>query len=165
MAAAEEQDAYQGKAIIALLSELKKVIWHSVCTKISMFTTPQGTKTLLDLAALYESVFSDGRCGQAHKDIRDLYMTACSLASRQGADIEESLTYFHKAFIHHKALEALWDEAEYSYTSPLVTKVRLPREELPSGGSSYFKKEMEYITEELQARIKADPRYEECFAN
>ena len=62
---AEERDKYQGEAIISLLNELKNVLANSVCTKISLFTTAEGIKLLMDLARLYESVFSDGRCGVA----------------------------------------------------------------------------------------------------
>ena len=81
---AEERDKYQGEAIIALLTELKNVIVNSVCTKISIFTTPLCVKLLIDLAHLYESVFSDGKCGIAHSHIRELYLHAAIHEARFG---------------------------------------------------------------------------------
>ena len=68
---AEERDKYQGEAIISLLTELKNVLCNSVCTKISLFTKAEGIKLFMDLAHLYESIFSDGRCGIAHSHLRD----------------------------------------------------------------------------------------------
>jgi hypothetical protein len=69
---AEERDKYQGEAIILLLTELKNVLCNSVCTKISLFTKTEGIKLFVDLAHLYESIFSDGRCGVAHSHLREL---------------------------------------------------------------------------------------------
>jgi len=159
---AEERDKYQGEAIIALLAELKNVIWHSVSTKVSLFTSPVGTKLLIDLAKLYESVFSDGRCGAAHMQIRDLYMTATTHFRHRGC-IEEALAYFKKAFEHHEALKSIASQSEYQYTAPLVSKVTVKTENIPSVNDLYWKRQFEFIPDRLRELIKVDPQFAECF--
>ena len=103
---AEERDKYQGEAIISLLNELKNVLANSVCTKISLFTTAEGIKLLMDLARLYESVFSDGRCGVAHSHIGRLYLYAAVFDARQN-HTETALEYFKKGFEHIKLYQSI----------------------------------------------------------
>ena len=118
---------------------------------------------MIDLAKLYESVFSDGNCGAAHKEIRDLYMTAV-LQFRHGGCIEEAFAYFKKAFEHHEALKSVTSPSEYQYTAPLVSKVTVKAENMPSANDAYWKKHREFIPEKLMERIKVDPQFSECFA-
>ena len=161
--AAEEQDKYQGEAIIALLSELKNIIWYSVNTKISLFTSPVGTKIMIDLAKLYESVFSDGRCGIAHMQIRDLYISAASHSDQRGNSKEEAFEYFKKGFKHHMALKELAYQNEYQYTAPLVSKVTIKEENIPHVSDSFWKRHLEFFTKELIELIKSEPQFAECF--
>ena len=161
--AAEEQDKYQGEAIIALLAELKNIIWYSVNTKVSLFTSPAGTKIMIDLAKLYESIFIDGRCGVAHMQIRDLYISAASHSDQRGNSKEEAFEYFKKGFEHHRALKELTGQGEYQYTSPLVSKVTIKEENIPPVSDLFWKKHIEFFTDELTEMIKSDPQFAECF--
>jgi len=65
----ETKDKYQGEAIIEVLTALKTVIANAVSTKVSLFTKREGVTLLIELAHLYESIFSDGRCGVGHYHI------------------------------------------------------------------------------------------------
>lgn len=161
---AEERDKYQGEAIIALLTELKNVIVNSVCTKISLFTTSDGIKLLIDLAHLYEGVFSDGRCGIAHSHIRELYLHAAALEARySNKDIDLAFAYFEKGFAHKKLYDEIRCTGEYQYTAPLVAKVTFPSENFPSVSDNYWKSWIENLTAELKNRIQQDPQFAECF--
>lgn len=160
--AAEERDRYQGEAIIRLLTELKNVVSSSVCTKISLFTTQAGTKLFIELARLYESIFSDGRCGAAHLDISELYLHAAVYESRFGNN-EKALEYFRKGFEQKKLYESICRMGDYQYTAPLVTKVTLSGENFPSISETFWKGWLEGLSDDLKERIKADPQFAECF--
>ena len=160
---AEERDKYQGEAIIVLLTELKNVMVNSVCTNSSISTTPLAAKLLVDLAHLYESVFSDGKCGIAHSHIRELYLHAAIYESRHDGRTETALEYFHKGFEHNKIYESIRCKGEYQYTAPLVSKVTFPSENFPSVPESYWKDWIEFLSDDLRDRLKSDPKFAECF--
>ncbi len=160
----EEKDKYQGEAIIALLNELKNVIINSVCTKTSVRTAPIGTKLLIDLANLCETVFSDGRCGIAHSYIRDLYLHAAIYEDRYGESTENALKYFKKGFEHNKIYESIRCKGYYQYTSPLVEKVVFPGENFPSVSELSWKGWIDILTDDFRDCLKSDPEFKECFA-
>ena len=160
---AEERDKYQGEAIISLLTELKNVLCNSVCTKISLFTKSEGVKLFVDLAHLYESIFSDGRCGVAHSHLRELYLHAAVYEARFNKNTDQAFEYFKKGFEHKKLYDSIRCTGEYQYTSPLVAKVTFPSENFPSVSSTFWKGWIEVLPEEFKERIKSDPDYAECF--
>lgn len=160
---AEERDKYQGEAIISLLNELKNVICRSVDTKVSLFTKSEGTTILVDLAHLYESIFSDGRCGTAHSQLSELYLSAAAGETRYNKNTDQAFEYFKKGFEHNKLYNAIRHSGEYQYTSPLVAKVSFPSVEFMSRSSIIWEGWMQVFSEELKERIKAEPIYAECF--
>ena len=160
---AEERDKYQGEAIISFLTELKNVLCNSICTKISLFTKAEGTKLFVDLAHLYESIFSDGRCGVAHSHLRELYLHAAVYEARFNKNTDQAFEYFKKGFEHKKLYDSIRCTGEYQYTSPLVAKVTFPSANFPSVPSTFWKGWIEVLPEELKERIKADSNYAECF--
>ena len=161
---AEERDKYQGEAIISFLTELKNVLCNSICTKISLFTKVEGTKLFVDLAHLYESIFSDGRCGVAHSHLRELYLHAAVYEARFNKNTDQAFEYFKKGFEHKKLYDSIRCTGEYQYTSPLVAKVTFPSANFPSVPSTFWKGWIEVLPEEFKERIKADTNYAECFA-
>ena len=160
--AAEERDKCYGEAIITLLTQLKDVMWCSVSTKVSLFTTPTGSELFISLAHLYESIFSDGRCGTAHLQIRDLYLSAAIRTARQ-SNTEKAFEYFKKAFEHKKLYDSIRCTGEYQYTSPLVAKVTFPSANFPPLPSTFWKGWIKVLPEEFKERIKSDSAYAECF--
>ena len=160
---AEERDKYQGEAIISFLTELKNVLCNSICTKISLFTKAEGTKLFVDLAHLYESIFSDGRCGVAHSHLRELYLHAAVYEARFNKNTDQAFEYFKKGFEHKKLYDSIRCTGEYQYTSPLVAKVTFPSANFPSVPSTFWKGWIEVLPEEFKERIKSDSNYAECF--
>ena len=160
---AEERDKYQGEAIISFLTELKNVLCNSICTKISLFTKAEGTKLFIDLAHLYESIFSDGRCGVAHSHLRELYLHAAVYEARFNKNSDQAFEYFKKGFEHKKLYDSIRCTGEYQYTSPLVAKVTFPSANFPSVPATFWKGWIEVLPEEFKERIKADSNYAECF--
>lgn len=165
-AEAEERDRYCGGAIIALLAELKRVIVYAVSTKVPLFTSPDSIRLFLSLANLYESVFSDGRCGVAHTHICDLYLHAALYEARFGEGAEKALEYVRKAFEHNRLYDSIRSqgEGEYMYTAPLVSKVTFPIGNFPSNTDMPWKDWLEVMPEDLKELIKADPQLKDCIA-
>ncbi len=161
---AEERDKYQGEAIIALLTELKNVIINSVLTKVSIFTTPIGTKLFVDLACLYESVFSDGKCGSAHYHIGELYLNATIIEARFEKNTNKALEYFENGFEHIQKYKSIRCTGKYQYTAPLVSKVTFPSENFPSVRENFWKGWIEVFPDDFQNLIKENSRFAECFA-
>lgn len=160
---AEERDKYQGEAIISLLTELKNVLCNSIHTKVSLFTKAEGTKLILDLAHLYESIFSDERCGVAHSHLRELYLHAAVYEARFNKNTEQAFEYFKKGFEHKKLYDSIRCTGEYQYTSPLVAKVTFPSANFPPLPSTFWKGWIKVLPEEFKERIKSDSAYAECF--
>ena len=162
---AEERDRYCGEAIIALLTEIKRVIVYAVSTKVPLFTSPESIRLFLGLANLYESVFSDGRCGVAHSHICDLYLHAAIYEARFGEGAEKALEYFRKAYEHNGLYNSIRCEGndEYKYTAPLFSRVTFPSENFPTDSDMPWKSWLELIPDNLKELIKADPQLKECF--
>lgn len=161
---AEERDKYQGEAIICLLTELKNVIVNSVCTNVTIFNSSVGTKLLVDLAHMYESIFSDGRFGIAHSHVSELYLHASICEARNNKECtDKAIQYFRKGFEHNKAYESIRCKGEYYYTAPLVSKVTFPSENFPSRPKSFWSGWVDVLPDSLIARLKSDPQFEECF--
>ena len=157
------RDKYQGEAIIDVMNALKTVVVNSVCTKISVFTKKEGVALMIELAHLYESVFSDGRCGVGHYHICELYLHAALYETRFGEGAEKALDHFKKGFEHKKIYESIRCTGEYRYSAPLVAKVTFPSENFPSLTKTFWKGWMEILPEDFKEHIKADPNYSECF--
>lgn len=158
----ETRDKYLGEAVITILTALKTVIVDSVCTKISLFTKKEGVAILIELAHLYESVFSDGRCGAGHYHIGELYLHAAFYEARFSEGIDTAFAYFEKGFHHIKMYQSILCQGEYRYSAPLVSKVTSPSENFPSLSKSFW--DIWLFPDKLRARIEADPQFSECFA-
>ncbi len=160
----ETRDKYQGEAIIDVLSALKTIVVNSVCTKISLFTKREGISLLIELAHLYEAVFSDGRCGVGHYHICELYLNAAVYEARYGEGSEKAFEYFKKGFEHKKIYDSIRNQGMYQYTAPLVSKVTFPSEYFPSLSEHFWRDGwIGVLTDELKEQIKADSRFDECF--
>ncbi|MBE6551333.1 MAG: helix-turn-helix transcriptional regulator [Ruminococcaceae bacterium] len=161
--AAEERDKYQGEAIISLLTELRNVICDSVCTKISPSAKSEGVKLFVVLAHLYESIFSDGRCGIAHYHLCELYMHAAVYEARFNKNTDQAFEYFKKGFEHKKLYDSIRCTGEYEYSSPLVAKVTFPSANFPSVSPTFWKGWIEVLPEAFKESIRSDSRFAECF--
>lgn len=160
----ETRDRYQGEAIIDILTILKSVIVDSVGTKVSVFTEKEGVAVLTELARLFETVFSDGRCGACHLHICELYLFAAVYEARFGEGGERAFEYFKRGFEHKKLYESVREQDVYQYTAPLVSKVSVSCAELPPLSRHYWWENwLGIFTDELTARIKSEPKYAECF--
>ena len=72
---------------------------------------------------MYETIFSDGRCGREHKDISFLYQKLANYEARYGGDMNRAIGYFDKMFEHHKEYCKTCNMEEYHYSAPLISNV------------------------------------------
>lgn len=158
----EERDGCLGNAIITVMGELKKLIETSVSTKKTLAKNGTGVRTLLALAEFYEKLFDDGRFGIAHPNMRDIYLLSSMMEAKYG-NIKTAMEYFDKGFNHHLTYKSIRPEEEYSYSSPLFSKVTY------YGGFPKISEDglKDYLTasapENLRKEILKNERYSECF--
>ena len=98
----EEKARYQGERIMTLLSNLRFAILEAVATKPMMSSSEYGREVILSLINFYETVFMDGKCGNWHWDIGDLYLTLMGYEIDNNGSFENILDYFDKGFDHCK---------------------------------------------------------------
>ena len=158
----EEQAKYEGELIITLLTHLKGSVSRSVLMNSDLSSSEYGREVLLSLIRLSESIFSDGRCGKMHMDLRYLYLTLAILESRHG-DMTTALTYFEKGFDHHKEYCRISSDA-YSYSAPLVEKVSLEKDQFQDVPKNFWAITMPQYSEEFTEELKKNEKFRECFA-
>ena len=159
----EEADQYHGELILVLLQQLYSVISRSVLTKQNVASSKYGRDILVALINLYETVFSDGKCGQQHMDLRYLYLTLAKLEARHGNDMAQALACFEKGFSHHKEYCRISTLGEYFYSAPLVAKVSIPVDKFQSVPENFWKLQMSQMPEAFCEELRKKERYKECF--
>ena len=122
-----------------------------------------GKNALLALAALYENIFTDGRLGSMHREVRYIYLILAKQEAQKNGNLKQALVYFDKAFEQHKAYCRICSLGDYHYSSPLVSKVTTPAKQLPIVPENYWKTEMECFPENLCEELRKCEKYKECF--
>lgn len=157
--AGEEMQKYQGESIMALLSNLGWIISDAVCRSPLLYTSEYGRQVLLAVASLYETVFVDGRCGVWHWNIAILYLTLADYEAKYG-EIQKALAYFDSGFDHCKAYNC----EEYSYSAPLVSKVKhAAREKCSPVSADFWKSRISNMPTDLRDELRKNGKYAECF--
>lgn len=158
-----EAAKYQGELILVLLQELSGVISRAVLTAPSISSSAYGREVLLALVHLFEMVFSDGRCGKEHFELRYLYLTLAALEARHGNDLAKALSYFDKGFEHHKEYCRILASGDYCYSSPLLAEVSLSADKFQQIPEQFWKCQMEQMPEALCEELRKKEKYRECF--
>ncbi len=159
----EEKAKHEGERIIALISNLRFAIYQSVALRPVVSESNYKKQILLSLINLYKTVFSDGRYGIWHRDIGQTYMDLSKHESIYG-DTQNALGYFNKGFDHYKEYERILEEREYSYSAPLVYKVKsiIDNSVIPIG-TDFWKKEILPFPENFRNELRKNEKYAICF--
>ncbi len=157
----EEEAKYEGELIITLLSHLSGTVSRAVLINSDISASEYGREVLLALIRLMEAIFPDGRCGKMHTNLRYLYQTLAILESRHG-DQSKALIYFEKGFDHHKKYCRISADA-YNYTSPLVAKVTLEKDQFQEVPENFWAITMPQFSDEFKKEIKKNEKFRECF--
>lgn len=154
----EERDCFAGEAIIALLNQLKSNMEFSLSTNKVLVRSGESQRLFLALADFYEKVFSDGRMGKAHSDMRDIYSFLATLEAVNGS-AEKAKSYFDKAYYHQAKYTELESFDEYKYSAPVVSKVVLNCENIPKTAGDGLKDYLKTAPKALIDEIKKIPEY------
>lgn len=163
-ASGEEMVRYQGERIMALLCELRISVANALSSKISFYTSDCRKKMDLALINVFEAVFEDGRCGDYHQNIGNLYMNLADYESYIAKDFERALECFDKGFEHYKEYERISVEGDYSYSAPLVAYLKpIEKDDLRTLGENFWQKEVKHFPEDFKNELRKNPKYTVCF--
>lgn len=163
-ASGEEMVRYQGERIMALLCELRISVANALSSKISFYTSDCREKMDLALIKLFEAIFEDGRCGEYHENIGNLYMNLADYESYIAKNFEKALEYFDKGFEHYKKYEQISEEYEYSYSAPLVSHLKpIEKDTLRPLGENFWQKEVKHMPEDFKNELRKNKKYAICF--
>ncbi len=155
----EEKAKYEGERIIALISNLRFAIYQSLALRPVVSESNYKKQILLSLINLYETVFSDGRYGIWHRDIGQTYMDLSRHESIYG-DIQNALDYFDKGFDHYKEYQRILQEHGYSYSAPLVYKVKsIIDDSVIPIEADFWKKEIMPFPESFRNKLRKNKKY------
>lgn len=160
----EEKARYQGERIMALLSNLRFAVYQSIGLKPALSESEYKEQVLLSLLNLYETIFTDGKCGVWHWDIGQIYLSLAKSAATRGGNIQNEMEYFDKGFDHYKEYQRILVEGEYTCSAPLVSNIKSTIKEncLPIG-EDFWKNELKCYPESFRNEIYKNKKYTECF--
>ncbi len=160
----EERARYQGERIMALLSNLHFAISESVALRPAVSSSEYGRQILLSVIQLYETVFIDGKCGNWHWDIGQLYLTLTRYEMDNDGNMEKALIYFDIGFDDCKEYERIYNEGEYQYSAPLVSALpKIDKGDLAPFGDDFWRKQLRTFQKNVVEEIRKNPKYAECF--
>lgn len=161
----EEMMRYQAERVIRLLYELRLAVSNALASKISLYTSDFRPKMNLALINLFETIFDDGRCGEHHQNIGQMYMSLADYYSYVEKNFEKAFEYFDKGFEHYKEYERICIEGNYSYSAPLVSHLNpIEKESMRPLGENFWQKEVKHLPEDFKNELCKNPKYAECFA-
>ena len=160
----EEKARYQGERIMALLSNLRFAVSEAVALRPAVSSSEYGRQILLSVIQIYETVFIDGRCGDWHWDIGQLYLTLAQYEMDNDGSMEKVLDYFDKGFDHCKEYNRIYNEGEYQYSAPLVSALpKIAKGDLKPFGDDFWEKQLRTFRKNVVNEIRKNPKYAECF--
>ncbi len=160
----EEKARYQGERIMALLSNLRFAVSEAVALRPAVSSSEYGRQILLSVIQLYETVFIDGRCGDWHWDIGQLYLTLAQYEMDNDGSMEKVLNYFDKGFDHCKEYNRIYNEGEYQYSAPLVSALpKIAKGDLKPFGDDFWEKQLRTFQKNVVEEIRKNLKYYECF--
>ena len=159
----EEMAGYYGEALITLLRETQHVLLSARAQNCSPEVAKHSVEVAYALANLYETLCSDGNCGELHWNIGGLYFTLADYHSHH-ENLPEALNCFRKGYFHCRAYEKLQAEGKGRYTAPLLAYIpELTGEKLVPVAEDFWKEKLENLPEELLTLLRQDETYASLF--
>lgn len=159
-----EMMRYQAERVMSLLCELRIAVSNALASKISLYDSDFGQKMESALITLFETIFNDGRCGEYHQNIGNLYMHLAHHESHIKEDYKKALEYFDKGFEHFKEYETICNKDDYSYSAPLVAHLKpIEKDDLRPLGECFWQKEVKHFPEEFKDELRKNKKYAICF--
>ena len=151
----EERQKRYGNEILALMDTLAGALQRTIHT-IGTIEDAYAAETIDSFAQLFESLFTDGQCGQYHLTLCRLYL----LCASRTADPEKAFIAFDRAFAHGMAYEAVRENTTFTYNGPLVKEAQVDvYSKWPQWHTDVFSGYRRNLSEALLERIDGDPKY------
>ena len=158
----EEQVMYRGEEIIALISRLQSSVISTSCL-IKAFECESVRQILLSILEFQEKLFGNSNCGRKHLDMGYGWLYLAERESKYG-EMKLALEYFDKGFEHYNMYNNRSIETEYPYDSPLLSRVKEEREDMPGHVDKlYFEKVMQGWSDDFCNELRKNPKYAICF--
>lgn len=160
-----EKAHYQGLRILSLISNLGDAVQDAIYRQPELYSSAYCLQVFESVLGLYETVFSDGRCGHWHFDISMLCFQISYHAEKFCKDRDKALIYFDKGFDHFTAYKKVMQE-DCVYTAPLVAHLKYSysnRKQPHPVASDYLQTKLEGYSEEFLAELRKNEKYAECF--
>ena len=151
----EERSGCYGNEILALADTLA-VALNRVIQTIGTVEDGYAAGILRSCAAVFESRFAEGQCGEHHLTLCRLYL----LCAARTADTEEAFSAFDKAFDHGRAYEAVRYQSVFTYAGPLINGAKkITYTKWPRWHMDIFRGYRRGLSEALLERIDREPKY------
>lgn len=151
----EERQKRYGNEILALMDTLAGALQRTIHT-IGTIEDAYAAETINSFAQLFESLFTDGQCGQYHLTLCRLYL----LCAARTADPEEALAVFDRAFAHGTAYDAVRENTVFTYSGPFVKEAQdVVYGKWPRWHADVFSGYRSGLSEALLERIDREPKY------
>lgn len=159
----KEEAKYVGEFLLKTADEFSKQLVYGLITNNHHFESDMPIEKIKGAISLFYLICDDGNLGKYHGCLIDLYLYLSRLQWERGYQ-DEAFVSLYESLRHARALEAVCDGKERSYTAPLVRFVKYKvttsvniAQALPNDWPMWCNPDYTKVAKE----IKADPRWTE----
>lgn len=161
-----EEAGYIGHALLKMADKFAEKLVYGLMTNIRHYDSDMPIEKVKGAISVFHLLCDDGNFGECNDRLISLYLYLSRLQWERGYH-DEAFESLDRALDHAKALDAIEDDREYSYTASLISGVtfRFPAhesqpsrkvaEQLPEDWPFWCKPDCSQVEKE----IKADPRW------
>ena len=162
----KEEAKYIGDFLLKTASQFAQQLVYGLITNKHHFESDMPIEKIKGAISLFYLICDDGNMGKYHGDLIELYIYLSRVQWERGYH-DDAFESLNESLKHAKALEALWDEEEHTFTAPLVSFVKYKTgapdnfsKDLPNFWPGWCNPDYSQVAKE----IKADPRWDEWVA-
>ncbi len=151
-----------GKLLLEMAAIFSEQVVYALMANKNHYQSDMPIHKVKGAISLFDLLCDDGNYGVHHGNLIKLYLYLSRLEWERGYH-DDAFLSLDEALRHARALEALLDGKEHSYTAPLVSHVTFQTEsnreiarDLPDDWPSWCMPDYDQVAQE----IKADPRWE-----
>lgn len=159
----KEEARYIGEALLKIASEFTQQLVYGLMNNVHHYESDMAIHKIKGAINLFYLICDDGNFGLYHGKLIQLYLYLSRIEWERGYH-DDAFRSLDEALKHAKSLEGICDDQEHSYTSALVSLVKIKpcqpvkiSSELPTDWPFWCNPDYSEVAKEMQA----DPRWEE----
>lgn len=159
----KEEAKYIGEFLLKTASQFADQLVYGLITNKHHFESDMPIEKLKGAISLFYLICDDGNMGAYHGDLIELYLYLSRVQWERGYH-DDAFVSLNESLKHARALEAICDGKEHTYTSPLVSFVKYETtvaeniaKTLPEDWPFWCNPDYSKVKKEIQA----DPRWKE----